>query len=229
MDVIPLPSKSPKVVRVRFDGVVYRRYPEAKCSANRRYYRCGPGDAFRGRGWLHRDIWAHYHGPIPDGHDVHHRDGDPENNARDNLECLPADEHQRRHFEEASRRGRARVAAMPPEKRAAMLAAAAEWHRSPEGRAWHREHAMRLAVGLKPRRVACSRCGVEFETRKRGRTRFCGANCKAAARRASGVDNRPRACVGCGGEFVVNRYAPRRYCSRACSRTAIARRAGAGV
>lgn len=42
---------------------------------------------------LHRDVWEHHYGPIPDGWDVHHKDGDKANNAIENLEAMPDAEH----------------------------------------------------------------------------------------------------------------------------------------
>lgn len=41
----------------------------------------------------HRLIWESYYGPIPEGYDVHHIDGDTYNNDIDNLECLSHEDH----------------------------------------------------------------------------------------------------------------------------------------
>lgn len=46
---------------------------------------------------LHRDIWEYYHGAIPEGYDVHHIDGNPTNNALENLQCLSHADHLRIH------------------------------------------------------------------------------------------------------------------------------------
>ena len=69
---------------VEFEG---RRY----AMRNTGYYGCTTGD----RGLLHRHVWEHHYGPIPDDYDIHHRDHDKTNNDIDNLECLPRDEHAR--------------------------------------------------------------------------------------------------------------------------------------
>ena len=45
------------------------------------------------RNLLHRDVWEHHNGSIPDGWDIHHKDEDRENNKIGNLECLPKAEH----------------------------------------------------------------------------------------------------------------------------------------
>ena len=44
-------------------------------------------------GSVHRGCWEAYHGPIPCGHVVHHRDGDREHNDIENLACMPRGEH----------------------------------------------------------------------------------------------------------------------------------------
>jgi len=44
---------------------------------------------------MHRDVWEHANGQIPDGWDVHHKDEDKANNDISNLECLPKAEHTR--------------------------------------------------------------------------------------------------------------------------------------
>lgn len=46
---------------------------------------------------LHRSVWIAAHGPIPEGHDVHHRNENPLDNSLGNLECLPRGEHFRHH------------------------------------------------------------------------------------------------------------------------------------
>ena len=43
--------------------------------------------------FAHRWEWEKYKGPIPEGYDIHHIDGDKKNNAIENLECLPHDVH----------------------------------------------------------------------------------------------------------------------------------------
>lgn len=60
---------------------------------NNGYYGRTTGD----RGMMHRYVWQHYNGEIPEQHDVHHIDGDKTNNDISNLECLPKSEHTRRY------------------------------------------------------------------------------------------------------------------------------------
>ena len=49
------------------------------------------------RSYLHRDIWEANFGEIPFGYEVHHKDGNKENNDPSNFECLESSEHGRKH------------------------------------------------------------------------------------------------------------------------------------
>ena len=53
--------------------------------ADRRYYRPHAGHVRNGVSSLHREIWRDHFGPIPDGHHIHHIDGNPDNNDIENL------------------------------------------------------------------------------------------------------------------------------------------------
>lgn len=199
-------------VMITYNGIRFYRYPESPHAADRAYYRPGIGDRQRGVKALHQEIWIqHYGRDIPAGHHVHHADRDTENNDPSNLVLLTADEHRAEHREESAERGRLN----PPSD--AARAKAAEWHRSEEGLAWHREHGARTWEGREAENRVCEWCNAVFQTLDRKKaTRFCSNKCRAAARRASGVDDERRACVSCGRGFVVNRYSKVKTCSRKC-------------
>lgn len=187
-----------------FQGVSYYRKPSG-------YYKA---DHTVGGAYLHRDVWEHHNGPIPEKHHVHHVDGDKRNNDIGNLQLLSAADH-------ASHHGRERFAADPDGSRKHMretvVPASAAWHASPEGIEWHRKHGAETWDGREPSELVCTHCEQHFfgfpEMSKRG---FCSAKCQSAARRASGVDNETRSCLGCGCDVVVNKYAKTRYCCISC-------------
>lgn len=47
---------------------------------------------------LHRLIYEHVKGKIPQGYEIHHKDGDKLNNSIENLEALTPYEHRQRHM-----------------------------------------------------------------------------------------------------------------------------------
>ena len=61
------------------------------------YERTAKGGGKRVSMRLHREIWRFAFGCVPDGHDVHHKDGDKGNNSLDNLELLSRPDHMRHH------------------------------------------------------------------------------------------------------------------------------------
>ena len=54
-------------------------------------------------GKMHRYVWEVEKGDIPDGHDIHHIDGDKANNHISNLDCISHSEHSIIHNKERSR------------------------------------------------------------------------------------------------------------------------------
>lgn len=165
------------VESVFFNGYKYNRYPESKNPAHRRYFA-------RAGHRLHRDVWEYHNGPIPEGYQIHHVDGDTANNDIANLECMPRKRHREEHAAAYAERGRS-------EKQVAHLAAirasATEWHRSEEGREWHKEHAqrtLRRPGAAKPYsksryQGACEWCGSPFEARSPRKT-LCSNKCACA-------------------------------------------------
>lgn len=75
-----------------FNGIIYQKDP---CSSSpyRRSYAC---DA-HGQS-LHCAMWEFYHGPIPKGFHVHHKDGKKWHNEIDNFELLSSSDHTKEHW-----------------------------------------------------------------------------------------------------------------------------------
>jgi endogenous inhibitor of DNA gyrase (YacG/DUF329 family) len=175
-------AKSEVVV---YNGLKYRRYE------GRDYYAVDA--CYIRKGYersLHRQVWRDANGPIPDGHHIHHIDGNPLNNSLDNLQCVTVKEH---------------------------LGPLAVWHRTPRGRAVHRALASIVWENPKATSLVCELCGKPFDTIcKNGYNRFCSNNCKTKARKLSGVDDEQRTCPECGKVFTINKYKVQTCCGHSC-------------
>lgn len=149
-------------------------------------YRMWPSDRYYSKGGsrLHRDAWTAAFGPIPKGCHIHHRNGNVADNRIENLECIDAKEHARIERKAGSVHGESKLTPYAREK-------AAEWHRSPEGREWHKRHAERSQSWTKWKRETrcCLECSAEFMAliRKSGNQQvYCTSACKVAAYRKRG-------------------------------------------
>lgn len=161
---------------------------------------------------LHVYIWESNNGTIPAGYDVHHKDHDKNNNDIDNLELLERDYHRNLHKIELSDDERKRRSENVKEKAMPM---AAKWHRSEDGREWHREHGRQVFATMQEKEYVCGYCGKIFKSKHRygaDQNTFCGNNCKAAYRRRSGADNVKKICECCGSEYEANKYVKTKYC-----------------
>lgn len=173
------------------------------------FYLCGSYFQHRGKR-LHRVVWEHYNGEIPQGFHVHHKDGDRANNAIENLELMDGKAHCRLHSDNEPNKSRLRAMGVAGRE------AAIGWHHSEAGREQGRKNAHFLH-DHPAQLLVCEHCGATYETKRLSGSRFCSNACKAAARRASGVDNEIRTCPICGKNFEVNRYETTRHCSRKCA------------
>jgi hypothetical protein len=142
-----------------------------------KFYKCGRywsgKKKAHGEQYLHRAVWVAAYGPIPEGRHIHHIDGNPDNNAIENLEIMGASEHMSEH---ANRPARIEYAKWHMETR--VRPRAIEWHGSKEGRKWHIEQGKRNAE-LPPRfEHVCEICGERFLSKTR-KTRMCSRRCRA--------------------------------------------------
>ena len=148
-------------------------------------YRIYPSESYLSRGGkkLHRDVWFAAFGEIPKDCHIHHKDGNALNNAIENLECLQSTEHLQKTMLDRHSNGRGSKFTDEARRKAA------EWHKSEEGRLWHKRHAERSKGWTKWKRVPknCPICNKLFDAleRKSGNTQiYCSTNCKAASYRA---------------------------------------------
>lgn len=162
---------------------------------------------------LHRYIWEHYNGKIPEKHHIHHKDGNKQNNDISNLQLMSNTEHTSLHgIEMASEHYEKMVDNLNNNARPK----ATEWHKSTEGREWHKKHFEKNRDKfLKKDKLKCIYCGKEFHGVK-NKDKFCGNKCKSAWRRKEKVDDENRKCQNCGKIFRTNKYSDTKCCSREC-------------
>lgn len=162
---------------------------------------------------LHRYVWEFHHGPMPKGYHIHHIDYNKSNNDISNLELMHGKRHVTLHgLERAKEQYEKMVENLDINARPKAI----EWHKSQDGRAWHKEHYERTKEKLhKTERKQCEQCGDFFEGRPYNK--FCSNKCKAKWRRDNGLDDIEKVCEYCGKTFTSNKYAKKRFCSRSCA------------
>lgn len=165
--------------------------------------------------YLHRYLWEKKNGKIPDGFELHHIDKNALNNSLENLQILTIDEHKKLHADELTEdrrewfRNNLNENARPK---------AIEWHKSEEGKMWHKEHYEKTKDKLHVySNFVCECCGKEFEAKDVKTNKFCSNSCKSKWRRDNGLDDVVRICRNCGNEFVINKYRKTVSCSKSCA------------
>lgn len=208
------PKDGSKSRRVRFDSTTYYIYPGGRGS-DRRYYASSKGKR------LHVAVWEYYHGPVPEGCHIHHKNGNTIDNRLENLECLSAHEHLSKNTTDRVRR-----AARENIKIAQVRAKA--WHSSRAGLAWHRQHGIDTMAAREPAKLVCRYCGGGFKS-LRPDAKYCCAACKNKAHYHDGSRLVERTCVVCGKSWLVDKYAASRCCSVSCAATLRWRERRAGI
>lgn len=162
---------------------------------------------------MHRYVWKFYNGPIPEGYEIHHKDGNKANNDISNLECLERCEHKRLHGRMLTeedrewRRKNLEVNARPK---------ASEWHGSLEGRKWHSQHAKNMKKCEV--KCICQQCGKEFSTWNINKhtKKFCSGACQQKYLRQTAPKNISGVCIICGKKFITDKYHSSITCSKSC-------------
>lgn len=167
------------------------------------------------KGWdypkrLHTYVWEKCNGIIPKGYAIHHKDHNPDNNEIDNLEMIKISDHARYHI---NLRDKEQLKVNLEEK---ARPKAIEWHKSDEGRRWHKEHYEKVKDQLHQRvTIICEYCGQELEVGKGGAgNRFCSQKCKNDYR--TNIDLAETVCKVCGKTFMSARTQPYKCCSQEC-------------
>lgn len=201
------------------ERVVYRGEVFAVLNTGRYYCSGRHGGKYAGdERLLHRRVWSDHYGKIPDGHTIHHIDGNWRNNEIENLECIPFSEHARMHMRERFKSEEYRV----QNSKSLELAkeAAKAWHASEKGREWHSQHGRSVAAGLPYTEYVCIVCGKSFLSRNPRGSKTCSRTCGTAIQSSKAKIACESECRNCGTMFRHPK--PRRgnihaFCSRKCS------------
>lgn len=164
---------------------------------------------------MHCYVWSYYNGEIPKGYEVHHKDLNRYNNDISNLELLEKHEHKKLHGQMLTdeqrewRRNNINEKARPK---------AIEWHKSQEGKEWHKEQ---VKIRKENRRIVkgtCLQCGKEiYGYNNQGHTKkFCSGACSQKYRRDNGLNDVERICVICGKPFIADKYGHKQTCGKSC-------------
>jgi hypothetical protein len=115
----------------------------------------------------HRFIWKHHHGPIPENMDIHHIDGNKDNNEIENLRMLSRSEHRKEHWSDCNLR--------PVCEEQLNKVRPIQWLKSEEGRKFVSEKGKEVWKNREMKTIVCEHCGVAKEFRKWAR--FCCKSC----------------------------------------------------
>lgn len=147
---------------VEFNGISYR------LMGAKRYYLSqykSYKDRAKAKG-LHVDIYEFYsEKKVRKGNHVHHKDGNPFNNYFENLEAVSVKEHRKltNHKTEKLLNHLDRIRPL-----------AVAWHKSNEGRLWHKHNSLNRIV--KNKRLKCVVCEKSFWS-KFSDAQYCSARC----------------------------------------------------
>lgn len=165
--------------------------------------------------YLHREKIKQEYGLTDEqmkGYEVHHIDGNKDNNDILNLKLLTSEEHQKIHNTRSNEAHR----------HVCKKCGRTYWSSVSKSRDICDRCDPSLATGgsamIKIKKI-CKYCGTEYETKgvNRNRSKFCSNKCKSAWRRQEGSDDIEQVCEYCGKIFVTNKYSKARFCSNICS------------
>ena len=163
---------------------------------------------------LHRYVWEYYNGDIPKGCEIHHKDLNKENNDISNLVLMTKEKHAMYH---ANNNVASRYEEMVNNLNENARPKAIEWHKSNEGREWHKIQGKERYDKREYKKYTCEMCNKEFERNSINPSKFCSGKCKSAWRRKQGLDNEERVCKICNSTFITNKYSKALTCSNSCA------------
>lgn len=190
----------------RFNGKIYKRINSPQ-KARKKYYRhCND--------LLHREVWKFFHGEIPRGYAIHHKDFNPDNNNIENLQLITFSEHQKIHS---------------AQKMKDKICKSCGQHFMSKGSAFCSPscYAKFFNAGLAENAnyivKICRHCGKEFVTPKKSpeRAKYCSRRCLMLARherKRQALSDKTLICKNCGKEFPATEPHHKFFCSEKCWR-----------
>lgn len=157
----------------------------------------------------HRWVWINHHGTIPKGMDIHHIDGDKDNNEIENLAMLSRSDHLKEHWKdpELRKERRKQLDKWRPK--------AHEWLRSLEGRKKQSDDAIEGWKKRKNFTISCLQCKREVCT-SQSWTKFCSDACDKKWRRHAPEYQVESKCDYCNENFLRPNFLEYKFCSRSC-------------
>jgi hypothetical protein len=155
----------------------------------------------------HRWVWINHFGAIPQGMDIHHKDGDKSNNEIENLEMLSRSDHLKRHWQE----GRFDL-----DQRRIQLAEARKWLSIPQGRKKQSEDAKEGWKNRKQVAYQCKGCNKDKFTYQK-KSDFCSDACRSRWKRQNKPNPIEIICLVCKDPFIKDKSDKKLICSRNCS------------
>lgn len=192
----------PKTEDIEWNGFRWRRYPDSPHISARNYYQSRKYSKGKST-QLHRAMWEFHHGPIPDGHQIHHINHNPLDNRIENLSCMTVTEHRRLHPISAEDREKGRY-----------------WMYTPSGKQRMLKNGERQWKSAPIRSGACRVCGKTYEIKcLHDKTECCSRACWDSHYSKHRVPKESRICKICGNAFEVDKRQKMVCCGRSCGQT----------
>lgn len=163
---------------------------------------------------LHRRVWLDAKGEIPKGFHIHHINDNWRDNSIENLALVEGKEHARQH--KLKRLQNREHVVQNAEWLEDARIAAAKWHKSTEGLAWHKKHGKNTWLNREPTDAICICCGKKYKTFFPSRSKYCSLACQQKQGFSRYFTDK-KICEYCGKEFMANRHRTTKFCSRTCS------------
>ena len=123
---------------------------------------------------LHRQVWEDNFGSIPEGHQIHHKNGNTADNRLENLECLSVSAHRSHHNKQKEiHYQKCKIGSRISERKKRV------WNLLKEGKTVTSENSLLFWNNRKNEGILCVICGKEFWSRSvKIKNRCCSNACR---------------------------------------------------